>query len=665
MRATKVKSHIYHSLSLTLLFLAACGEPEHESSELLFSEIPANMSSQKAALGMGWNADSEIFVGRCIEGELETAGINESSVVFDNSMSQDQLMRALGLSFSAKGRYGVYSGRASAQFAATAREDSFSNVTIYRAQYDFENAMFVPNGKRSAVGEQVYRAQGHANSPVGVWERSCGHEYVSQITKGAQLIISARIDFLSEEDRREFNGRFSIKGPAWSAKAQLSEAAEKFKDRASVSISAYQQGGDVSQLSKAFSRVDESDDSSYLIRCSMIDIEACIQTLSQIIRYATEDDDSKNYFPAQIANNGADGGADILYLTSDYFTAGIFPDHDSLYRRLLTEERKEIEDKLERNIMFRNRLNAFNSMSKSSIDGIEGVSDLIDELREIVPHNQRLVSDAIRKCFDDLRYARSVEEGQEECEEAKNKLEEDFKDIDGNLDVERIICEDGSGFFGGPEWEETLFDDEGRESGSGTFTCSASGESEIVDVHCKNTHKKSEASPLTCEPKYCSIPNSNKMIFFDESETISIDNGKMTFTCNYPDTKGPKINCDNNYLDRNGKCLRACDDNHVVGDSWTVSIANGTQRNTCQPGGKASSSISCDSGYELTGNRCRPEVNETDAPCGSRPHGSTWMEYECGLGGQVAYLWECRNGSKYIKRSDQTGKLCGSEIIEF
>ncbi len=216
----------YLSFLTALHLLMSC---KTTNSQLKETEIPADRA-MKADVGMGWNSDKEGFLGTCLRGTSKEVGAQASSIRFTGSMSSEELFTMLGFSMSAKAKAGLYRGSAAANFSAENSEDKFSSVTIYSARYEFKNIFFTPI-ELSPLGAQV-------NARPEAWEDECGHEYVQQIVKGANLLIAVRIDFISSEAKSQFNGKFKLKGPAFSVAGELKKASEEFKEKATISVTA-------------------------------------------------------------------------------------------------------------------------------------------------------------------------------------------------------------------------------------------------------------------------------------------------------------------------------------------------------------------------------------------------------------------------------------------
>jgi hypothetical protein len=325
-------------------------------------EIPSTSQTEKAVLGEGYNFKEERFASECVMGSPIYAGAPESAIQYDRSMSSTELSDSLGFSVGAKARYRLISGSLSAKFASESSASDFSEVTVYSANYKFKNVKLNYTGL-TPVGQQAKGSSSESNLVWENWQRTCGHEYVSEITLGASLYISIKVEFATRADKSSFNAEFNIKGLMFGASGALNQASEKFGSRGFITIRAYQLGGDVSKLSKALSAETDVDGKhvSALIRCSMEDPSACLAVLDRAIDYATQE------FPEQIKpdynpDNPA-GPAELLYITRPWEELALYPP-PPLIAEGVKVARQDLGFQFEQNLKYRNRVRALSKAAK-------------------------------------------------------------------------------------------------------------------------------------------------------------------------------------------------------------------------------------------------------------------------------------------------------------
>lgn len=154
-------------------------------------EIQSASRTEKAVLGEGYNLKEEVFAGECVLGTPQYVGTQEANINFQRSMSTTELADSLGFSIGGKARYGLISASMSAKFASESFSSDYSEIMIYSARYKFKNAKLNYTGL-TPVGERAKGSSADSNFVWENWEKTCGHEYVEQITLGASLCISKR-----------------------------------------------------------------------------------------------------------------------------------------------------------------------------------------------------------------------------------------------------------------------------------------------------------------------------------------------------------------------------------------------------------------------------------------------------------------------------------------
>lgn len=384
--------------------------------------LPSSAVSAQAMLGEGYDGSQEKFVGTCVQGTSIFAGAPSASVTFERSLSSSEISDSLGFSVGARARYGMIKASASARFASDSSSNEYSEVTAYSADYHFKNVKFRYNALTD-VG--VKASQGAGDYVWENWEKTCGHGFVEQIELGAKLLISAKVEFSSKEDKKAFSAEFKISGPAFSASGELRKASRRFGKSASVSIRALQIGGDVSRLSSVFgvgkgSKIDsEGKNLHALLVCSMDHIDACLQVLDSALTYATDTEDERS-FPNQIKPNydpqQPSGPAELAYVVKPWTTLAFYPP-PLLIGELVKSARAELSRHFEATLKWRNRVLAlasgpFRLSPKQSVK--------LEEIAQVVDDNISSIMDAALTCYSEA----------EKCPRTVSHLKTKLKGID-------------------------------------------------------------------------------------------------------------------------------------------------------------------------------------------------------------------------------------------
>ncbi len=310
------------------------------------STIPAG-KGEEAMIGMGFNPDTQNFVGRCLKGKIEESGQAVANVDFSQSISQSELANELGFGAGGKFRYGMAEVSASAKFFKQQQGSSFSISSVYTGAYKFKNLILnfddmnstnptneLVLARLSDVGQSVYN-----NDPR--WLDTCGSEYVEQIERGAKLFYSIRIDFSSTEEKQVFETAFSYESSFASVQAYLRSASRNFSKNTKVTIGALQIGGDVSKVTELFNAENDSQSAMGFVQCSFGDFSKCDKVMETAWNYATKE--FKKQLDTDPKSNKNSGPAYLAYRTKKYSSAGIYSNLPSVVNLAIQKSRKQLE----------------------------------------------------------------------------------------------------------------------------------------------------------------------------------------------------------------------------------------------------------------------------------------------------------------------------------
>lgn len=363
-------------------------------------EIQAASRSEKAALGQGYDTRKEEFVGRCVRGEVEFAGNQEARLSFDRSMDQSSMSRELGVEVGGKVRYGLFSGSLAMQFANSSSSSEFSDVTIYSHTITLKNAKLrFPDSLETGLTAEGRTARGarEGNLLGENWGLTCGDEFVSQITLGAKLFVSIKVEFATREEKNSFGMQFSFQGPPVEVEANIKSAAQRFGKRASVSIQAYQLGGDVRRLSTLFGASQEGPPP--ILTASLENPKAVLDALAAAVRYSAND------FPAQVDPNlpidSPVGPAQLSYITSPWHELGLFSP-PALIQDGVQEARRTLSAAFERHAANQRRLS---QMLYGPIRLSPRQQQRCRAMQAVMSNNLALIQEAALVAYSDLLQA--------------------------------------------------------------------------------------------------------------------------------------------------------------------------------------------------------------------------------------------------------------------
>jgi hypothetical protein len=279
------------------------------------SQTVVTTSGTVARLGGAYDSQKQTFIGsECIDGSTsDPVGSQDSSFTLDQTISQAQLASELGFAVGGRARFGATEATGSADFLSRSTSNSFSVSAIYKAYYNFpvRKLRLTPH-KLSPLGDSV-----QANYER--WNQTCGDYYVDEQVLGAKLFFSIRIDFATSQQKQQFEAKFGIAGPMYSANATMKTASEQFSKDAKVTISAYQLGGDVSKITGIFG--NSRNRIQHYTECTLGDFGACSSVLQSALYYAAND---RSGFPSQLSSDRTPGPAVLSYVVKPYTAIGIY-----------------------------------------------------------------------------------------------------------------------------------------------------------------------------------------------------------------------------------------------------------------------------------------------------------------------------------------------------
>jgi hypothetical protein len=359
------------------------------------ADINAITSSKNALIGSAYRSDRQDFPGEgCVAGDTVSSGTSTSNFTFQNSISETQASKELGLQAGGRARFGVIEASLSANFLQNSVSSAYSVSAIWLSDYVLPTDKLTRTHP-SDIGEALVKN-------FERWKTTCGDEAVVEITRGAKLFFSIRIDFKSKEQKQAFEARFSISGPLASANATLKQATRDFSRDTQITISGFQQGGDVSKLTGVFN--NNAQGITNFVQCTLGDLEKCQAVVGSALSYAS---DTANGFPSQIAPGAKPGGAPLVYRTSPYKDLGIYLGDYPFLAEVIQQSRASLQEAFERQFKY------FILIRRLSTFGLNrDRAQLLDQQRAIVDTNVTNVLATSKVCY----------ETPEECPTAVMKL---------------------------------------------------------------------------------------------------------------------------------------------------------------------------------------------------------------------------------------------------
>jgi hypothetical protein len=292
--------------------------------------ISASTASRTAILGSAYQSEKQSFAGQaCVSGEEVSTGPSLATFSFDQSLTETQAADQLGLSVGGRARFGVVEASASARFMENAVSSKYSVSAVWLSDYRTQSKK-LSKVDLTAIGKSVRENDDR-------WAETCGDQYVDEISFGAKLFFSIRVDFSSEEQKKQFEAEFGLSGPLYSASSKLETASRRFSRNSKITVSAWQIGGDVSKITGFFP--NSADARTGFVECTLGDLSKCGSTIAGALIYATAVDTG---FPSQLQPGATPGPAPVSYTTASYAAAGIYPKNYPYLTQVNAQARSEL-----------------------------------------------------------------------------------------------------------------------------------------------------------------------------------------------------------------------------------------------------------------------------------------------------------------------------------
>jgi len=347
------------------------------------ADIIAATSSRQAILGSAYNSKKQEFAGQsCIAGNSIPTGTATGTFSFDQNLSESQAAEQLGFGAGGRARFGAVEASASAQFMRNAASSAYSVSSVWVSEYKLPTQK-LDAPQRNEIGRALVQNDDR-------WAETCGDEYVGEITYGARLFFSIRVDFSSTEEKQSFQAEFSLSGPLFSANANLQQASQQFSKNAKVTVSALQIGGDVSKVTGLFANSDAGR--AGFVQCTLGSFSSCADVVSAALKYATS---ITTGFPSQIAPEAKPGAAPLLYKTIEYKAAGIYPSKYPLLDEANEQARERLHGFFEKQFSLSVLTDRIISVGLSP----DKVKDLLVQ-RQIIDRNIASILSASKTCYE-------------------------------------------------------------------------------------------------------------------------------------------------------------------------------------------------------------------------------------------------------------------------
>ncbi len=352
--------------------------------ENLFGNLKSNLHYNIAIartppayeLGGGYSSDRQMPTNLpCLNnGTKSFSGDSKSVIFFGDSQTFEAFQRDLNVDVTAPDSTGLFSEDLSATYARSVKDTSYTQSFYYSEKVLLPIEIFKPNSfgedTLNLFGKDVY-AQG-----PNQFRSICGDQLIQQNHLGAGLYATLKVQFNSLEDKITFIANGGDKyGSMSNVSAKIAQVVSENDIKGQLEVSAFQVGGNISQLAKIFSEASDP-----VISCSLENLISCQKTINAVFIYGTNDfPDQINFKNGTVLGNAASESYSFMPLTYLGLEVGdsiITPEIESARKDLgnLYLDAQNQQDFMTHIL----RSPIFNSFFNDIKDGIKKTSDNLD-----------------------------------------------------------------------------------------------------------------------------------------------------------------------------------------------------------------------------------------------------------------------------------------------
>lgn len=235
-------------------------------------------------LGGGYSNDMQSVVGlTCLkDGVIKFGDGGKVIISLGDKKSFSELESDLNIDVESNISIDVFSVDIAAAYARHIKEDAYSEGFYYFENIILPTKIFTPAGfganALNDFGVMAYKAG------PDQFRLSCGDEFIKEEPVGAKLITSLKLNFVSSKDKENFDIHVKEKvGSIFNASAVIQQAVNQYHISGTMEVSAYQEGGDPTQLINTFSKCGDH----YCIAiCPLNNLDVCKGIINGVIKYA-------------------------------------------------------------------------------------------------------------------------------------------------------------------------------------------------------------------------------------------------------------------------------------------------------------------------------------------------------------------------------------------
>lgn len=232
-------------------------------------------------LGRGYDSDkTNATTQNCVVGRLEEAGQSTSLLRFNLEMDKNKFYEKFRMKANGEFTFKFIKGDNTTEFLKEVTDKNLDLNFVYNLSYQAPSLVFIPEGL-SETGRLL------ADNPVG-WKTSCGTDYISEHTRGAELFVAFRFRFNDYLSKTKFESSTNISSISDLGKMSLEieKLSEKYSSSAKIDVVAYQLGGDPTKLGTI---LGGNSGEMHILDCNFDNIQGCKGAVNNVLQYSSGD----------------------------------------------------------------------------------------------------------------------------------------------------------------------------------------------------------------------------------------------------------------------------------------------------------------------------------------------------------------------------------------
>ncbi len=357
-------------------------------------------------IGTGYSSDQTAFVANCINsGPVKYEGGSKSIVNLSDQISFSELEKSLSIKVSGHGSIDIFSGSSSSSFYYRSKDDDYSRSFLYKESIKYPTATYTLPANVTKANDSLNNLGQIYQSSPSLFRQFCGDRFVYQVTPGANLFVTVKIYFKTHTEKMEYDQEGSASVAFGGLSASMQAIINKLNLKGSISIYAYQMGGDPSQLGSIVGAPPNST-TAPVVECSFTNLQACQSVLNKILQY------SAGSFANQVKMKDGklpQNATMIDYTLKPYGYAGVIVQSDNTVTPEIQKARNTLTDEY---LLSKKQLNHVDNLIQLT-SGDSALAKYLMDLRSKLAKNSSILQDAGVQCFTDASQCISVKSSAE------------------------------------------------------------------------------------------------------------------------------------------------------------------------------------------------------------------------------------------------------------